>query len=49
MSHEDKLQICKYNVQNKCKFREKCWYKHIVIAKINESNIEGGSEYVNNV
>ena len=33
-SHADKHQICKYNVKNKCKFREKCWYKHKVIAKI---------------
>ena len=35
-SHEDKLQICKYYIQNNCKFREKCWYKHIDIAKIND-------------
>ena len=35
-SHEDKLQICKYYIQNNCKFREKCWYKHIDIAEIND-------------
>ena len=38
--HEEKMQICKSHLENKCKFRSKCWYNHINFSKSNETNIE---------
>ena len=44
-SHQDKLQICKSHVQYKCKFKDKCWFNHVDIAKSNLSNMEGRSKH----
>lgn len=39
-NHEEKMQICKSHIQNKCKFRSKCWFKHVDMTKTNEAYTE---------
>ena len=46
--HEEKMQICKSFLQNKCKFWSKCWFSHINTTKINETHADKTSNYDNN-
>ena len=28
-THENKIQICKNNIEKTCRFRSNCWFRHI--------------------